>query len=118
MTADYESFVAGKLAHHVSTGLAGDHPMPSRAFPFQRDLVTWALRRGRAAIFANTGLGKTLMQCVWADVVASETGGRVLILAVGAELKASYYAQAVRNLREAATVKQGGLFDGVALAGD
>ena len=37
---------------------------------------------------------------------------------VGAELKASYYAQAVRNLREAATVKQGGLFDGVALAGD
>ena len=78
---DYESFVAGKLAHHVSTGLAGDHPMPSRAFPFQRDLVTWALRRGRAAIFASTGLGKTLMQCVWADVVASETGGRVLILA-------------------------------------
>lgn len=78
---DYESFVSSKLAHHVATGLPGDHDMPARAFPFQRDLVTWALRRGRAAIFASTGLGKTLMQCIWADVVASETSGRVLILA-------------------------------------
>ena len=78
---DYESFVSSKLAHHVATGLPGDHDVPARAFPFQRDLVTWALRRGRAAIFASTGLGKTLMQCIWADVVASETSGRVLILA-------------------------------------
>lgn len=78
---DYETFVAGKLAHHVNTGLSGTHEMPARAFPFQRDLVTWALRRGRAAIFASTGLGKTLMQAVWADIVANETGGRVLILA-------------------------------------
>jgi superfamily II DNA or RNA helicase len=81
VTSDYESFVSSKLAHHVSTGLSGTHEMPSRAFDFQRDLVTWALRRGRAAIFASTGLGKTLMQCVWADIVASETAGRVLILA-------------------------------------
>ncbi len=81
MQQDYESFVSGKLAHHTPTGLAGDHEMPSRAFPFQRDLVTWALRRGRAAIFASTGLGKTLMQAVWADIVANATEGRVLILA-------------------------------------
>jgi superfamily II DNA or RNA helicase len=77
----YESFVAGKLAHHVSAGLTGDLTLPDRAFPFQRDLVTWALRRGRAAIFASTGLGKTMMQLSWAAEVCRHTGGRVLILA-------------------------------------
>jgi len=46
-------------------------------FPFQRDLVAWALRKGRAALFADTGLGKTLMQLVWAQ----HAGARVLILA-------------------------------------
>jgi DNA modification methylase/superfamily II DNA or RNA helicase len=46
-------------------------------FPFQRDLTVWALRKGRAAIFADTGLGKTLMQLVWAQ----HAGARVLILA-------------------------------------
>lgn len=48
-------------------------------FPHQHDLVEWALRRGRAAIFADTGLGKTAMQVEWARHVAS--AGRVLILA-------------------------------------
>ena len=49
-------------------------------FHYQRDLVTWALSRGRAALFADTGLGKTLMQVSWAHEVASRFG-RVLILA-------------------------------------
>jgi hypothetical protein len=48
-------------------------------FPFQRDIVRWALRRGRAAIFADCGLGKTLMQLEWARHVSRH--GRVLILA-------------------------------------
>ena len=39
------------------------------------------MRRGRSAIFADTGLGKTLMQLSWADEVARHTGGAVLILA-------------------------------------
>lgn len=42
-------------------------------FPFQRDLVVWALRKGRAAIFADTGLGKTLMQLEWARLTAQLT---------------------------------------------
>lgn len=49
-------------------------------FPFQADLTAWALRRGRAAIFADCGLGKTLMQLVWAHRIARETKRRVLIL--------------------------------------
>ena len=44
-------------------------------------IVQWALRKGKAAIFADTGLGKTAMQCEWAKQVQNHTGGRVLILA-------------------------------------
>jgi len=47
-------------------------------FPHQRDLVRWALRKGRAAIFADTGLGKSIMQLEWARHVTAR--GRVLIL--------------------------------------
>ena len=50
-------------------------------FPHQRDLTAWALRRGRSAIFADTGLGKSRMQLAWADTVHRETGSDVLILA-------------------------------------
>lgn len=50
-------------------------------FPHQHDLTRWALRRGAAAIFADTGLGKSRMQIAWADMVCRDTGGDVLILA-------------------------------------
>lgn len=46
-------------------------------FPFQRDLTAWSLRKGRAALFADTGLGKTYMQAEWARL----TGERTIILA-------------------------------------
>lgn len=49
-------------------------------FPFQADIVRWALKRGRAAIFADCGMGKTPMQLEWARVIA-DTRGPVLILA-------------------------------------
>jgi hypothetical protein len=67
------------------THIRGEHGftpsnLPSHLFPFQADLVAWALSQARAAIFADCGLGKTLMQLVWADQVAQHTGGRVLIL--------------------------------------
>ncbi|MGE3705681.1 MAG: helicase-related protein [Vicinamibacterales bacterium] len=59
-----------------------DVPAPAGGlFPFQRDLVRWALRRGRACLFTDTGTGKTRMQLAWAHHVAAETGGDVLILA-------------------------------------
>jgi len=43
--------------------------MPSFLFDFQQALVDWAIRKGRAAIFADCGLGKTPMQLVWAQNV-------------------------------------------------
>lgn len=50
-------------------------------FPFQHDLVKWAIRKGKAALWAGTGLGKTFMQLSWADQVVKHTGQPVLILA-------------------------------------
>src|SRR5207244_9147183 len=48
-----------------------------KLYPFQQALTRWALRKGRAALWADTGLGKTLMQVAWAVKIP----GRVLILA-------------------------------------
>jgi len=50
-------------------------------FGFQRDIVKWAVKKGRAAIFADCGLGKTPMQIEWARHICEHTGGKVLIVA-------------------------------------
>lgn len=54
--------------------------LPAHLFPFQQQLTTWATRMGRAAIFADCGLGKTPMQFAWADEVYRHTGLPVLIV--------------------------------------
>ena len=74
----YEQYIASKAASESFAGIA-DAPIADHLFPHQHDLVRWALRRGRAAIFADTGLGKTAMQIEWARHVAER--GRVIILA-------------------------------------
>lgn len=79
MNNDYCEFL--DLKTH-SGALHGFEPvwMPSQLFDFQRSLVEWAIRKGRAAIFADCGLGKTAMQLTWAENVARHTGKPVLIL--------------------------------------
>jgi hypothetical protein len=74
----YDDFLASKQPARRSYGL-DVHPdeMSESLFPFQRDLTAWAVRTGRAALFADTGLGKTRMQLEWARLV----GGTVLIVA-------------------------------------
>jgi len=54
--------------------------MPDFLFDFQVALLDWSIRGGRAATFADCGLGKTPMQLVWAENVVRKTNGRVLIL--------------------------------------
>jgi hypothetical protein len=76
---NYSDFMRAKSELAAPAGIEGAE-LNSALFGFQHDLVSWALRRGRACIFADTGLGKTLMQCEWARVVA-ERSGSVLILA-------------------------------------
>ena len=77
---DYHSFLSEKLSFGMFDGVPVE-TVPDWLFPHQQDLVRWALRRGRSAIFADTGLGKTRMQLAWADAVTSHAGGDVLILA-------------------------------------
>lgn len=80
MKQAYDDFVKAKRRSEVATGhQPGD--LNEHLFDFQSAIVSWAVRRGRAAIFADTGLGKTLMQLSWADEVASHTNGIVLVLA-------------------------------------
>lgn len=77
----YQEFVERKLSTVPPTGITGSLSIPQSLFPHQRALVEWALRRGRCAIFADTGLGKSRMQLAWAAEVLRHTGRPVLILA-------------------------------------
>lgn len=77
---EYRAFVEAK------THLAGEFGFSpiyenSNCYDFQSHLIEWALRQGRAATFADCGLGKTLMQLVWAENVHRKTNRPVLILA-------------------------------------
>lgn len=77
--SDYASFVRTKAHSKLDRGL---DPlwMPDNLFDFQRDLVEWSLSIGRAAIFADCGMGKTAMQLTWAENVVRHTNKPVLIL--------------------------------------
>ena len=77
---NYDDFVCKKLSSSECSGIE-DASLDYQMFPHQRDLTEWALRRGRAAIFADTGLGKSRMQLAWADTIHKRTGHDVLILA-------------------------------------
>lgn len=79
MTTDYATFLAAKS--QTNTGY-GFHPslVPDHLFDFQRDLVEWSVRQGRAAIFADCGMGKTPMELAWAENVHHHTGKPVLLL--------------------------------------
>jgi len=80
VTTTYDSFIAKKLARMPPSGMSSIPPLHGSLFPHQRDLVAWALRRGRSAVFADTGLGKTLIELEWARHVCDSTAGDVLIL--------------------------------------
>jgi hypothetical protein len=76
---NYQDFVATKRLIVAPAGIESPPALDARLFPFQRDITTWALRRGRAAIWADCGLGKSWMALEWARVVAAHAGGYVLI---------------------------------------
>ena len=78
----YDALLESKRIKAESSGFECTPEMtPPQLFPFQRDIAVWALRRGKAALFADTGMGKTPMQLTWAAQVARHTERPVLILA-------------------------------------
>lgn len=78
---DYHEFIETKKYKDIISGFDPVMDLSERMMPHQEAITRWALRRGRAAIFANTGLGKTFMQTEWARHVCYHTGGSVLIVA-------------------------------------
>lgn len=75
----YQEFIESKAYSHIDAGFDVGQ-LPEGLKDFQRDCVAWACRRGRAALFADTGLGKTFMQLAWAEQVAKHTGRPVLVV--------------------------------------
>ena len=118
--SSYEDFLAGKeladapsgfdpAGHYLTNG--GDRQL----FPFQDAIVRWALKRGRAAIFADTGLGKTAMQVSWAWAVHQYAGNRVLILATlcvaqQTVAEAAHFGIPIRYVREMPEPGDTGIF--------
>lgn len=79
---DYNQFLESKKLRVTPSGFNVElNDINSILFDFQKDIVHWALNKGKSAIFAGTGLGKTLMQLEWACHVYKHTGKNVLILA-------------------------------------
>lgn len=77
---EYKAFVERKTHLAGEFGFAPIYENPA-CHDFQNHLIEWALRQGRGATFADCGLGKTLMQLVWAENVHRKTNKPVLILA-------------------------------------
>src|SRR5574344_528275 len=77
---NYKEFIKGKYLIAEKSGFEAKK-INDILFDYQKDLVKWSLRLGKAAIFANTGLGKTFMQLEWAREVFEFTKKPVLILA-------------------------------------
>lgn len=76
---NYAQFIERKAQAGAMDGFAPVW-MPDWLFDFQQNLVEWSIRKGKSAIFADCGLGKTPMQLVWAENVVRQTNKPVLIL--------------------------------------
>lgn len=82
LTNDYDAFLARKVVRVRESGFAvADADLNEYLFDFQRFIVKTALKKGRYAVFADCGLGKTLIQLVWSEKVTEKTGKPVLIIA-------------------------------------
>jgi hypothetical protein len=76
---EYSEFLKSKAQLEICHGFTPIF-IPDFLFPFQKFLVEWAIKKGRSAIFADCGLGKTPMQLVWAENIIRKENKRVLIL--------------------------------------
>ena len=70
---DYMQFIRGKRARVPDSGFEPSS-LNEMLFEYQKDIVRWACRKGKAAVFADCGLGKTPMQLEWARQVCEHSG--------------------------------------------
>lgn len=82
LLTNYSNFLLSKRLTVKPAGFKADAKLlNSRLFEFQRDITVWALKKGKSAIFADCGTGKTIIQLEWAAQTHSKTGCDVLIFA-------------------------------------
>lgn len=111
---NYAEFLKKKEMKANDSGfdVSRDEINPSM-FDFQKDMVIWALKKGKSSIFSDCGTGKTITQLEWADKVAKKTGGNVLIVAPlnvvhqTARIEASKFGYEVTECRKQEDVKPG-----------
>jgi len=99
---NYIEFLESKRHTSNDFGFDVNHINPM-LYDFQSELVQWALKKGRAAIFADCGLGKTPMQLEWAKQIVERENNRVLILtplAVAGAYSANNVITVLDNMRE------------------
>jgi DNA modification methylase len=127
---DYDEFITSKLRRAECNGFE-PRPITAPLFPFQKHVTEWAIRKGRAAMFEECGLGKTLQQLEWASQVADHSALPVLILtplAVAPQTLAESerFGYSARIVKSGEEVQPGinitnyeklDLFDGVILGG-
>ena len=81
-TVSYEKFLQSKIMAAPESGFAVDaEQINGCLFEWQRDIVRWALKKGKAALFEDCGLGKTIQQLEFSEQVVKHTGKPVLIVA-------------------------------------
>ena len=79
---NYKEFLKQKELQTIEAGFDADESLLTESmFDFQRDIVRWACKKGKAAVLIGTGLGKTICQLSWAYQVYKKTGKNVLIIA-------------------------------------
>lgn len=77
---NYAAFLDSKAPASPPSGMETIPELPAMLKPFQRAITAWGLRRGRAAFFEGTGLGKTLQQLAWAQAVSREEDAPIMVL--------------------------------------
>jgi len=114
MKTDYDKFIEGKIRKAQSHGF-DPLPMNGNLFDWQKQVAGWAIKKGRAALFEECGLGKTLQQLEWADQVAKHCDGPVLILtplavAKQTESEARKFGYTAKVVADETEITESGIF--------
>jgi hypothetical protein len=107
----YEEFLASKVVEVRPSGFVPTEPIAERLFDYQRDIVSWALQLGKAALWLQCGLGKTGCSIEWAHHVAQREQRPVIILTPLA-VAPQFVSEAKAQGRDVEHCREGGRFDG------
>ena len=96
---DYKTFLNKKDVEDAPSGLDVDiSELNGMMFPFQKAITKWGLKRGRAAVFLNTGLGKSLVQLDWCRLISEKTNKPIACCKPFIAFSTPYFLEDVRQL--------------------